>query len=260
MFTEGSMWSNPPFTLLVYLHLMANHAGKNISVLVVEDETALAEAMRYHLEREGYRVEVAGQGDEAIERFRTKMPNLVLLDLMLPGMSGLDVCRLIRNDSNVPILMVTAKDTEADKVAGLEMGADDYITKPFSMRELISRVRAHLRRALLLPEEIALTDTKLAVGPIIMDVEKHEVYVSGIRVGLPPKEFTLLEAMMRRAGKLVTRDVLLSEVWGDDYYGDTRTLDVHIKRLRTKIEPDPKRPRLLKTIRGLGYKLEVTER
>jgi two-component system response regulator RegX3 len=222
-------------------------------ILVVEDEEALADSVRYNLEREGYAVSVATDGRRALERFRTEHPTLVILDLMLPEISGLDVCRMIRSESDVPIIMVTAKDSEADKVAGLELGADDYVTKPFSMRELVSRVRANLRRSLALgplppPEEV------LAGGPVRMDVSRHDVAIGGATVALPPKEFELLEAFLRRKGRLLTRDFLIEEVWGPDYFGDTRTLDVHVKRLRRKLEADPHHPVHLLTVRGLGYK------
>jgi two-component system, OmpR family, response regulator RegX3 len=222
-------------------------------ILVVEDEESLAETVRYNLEREGYGVSVASDGRRALERFRSDEPSLVILDLMLPEISGLDLCRTIRAESNVPIIMVTAKDSEADKVTGLELGADDYVTKPFSMRELISRVRANLRRTRhpVAPEPDAEV---LTGGPVRMDVGRHEVSVAGASVLLPPKEFELLEAFLRRKGRLLTRDFLIEEVWGPDYFGDTRTLDVHVKRLRRKLEADPHHPEHLLTVRGLGYK------
>lgn len=223
-------------------------------LLLVEDEPSLSEAMGYSLEREGYRVEVAADGRQALASFRANSPQLVLLDLMLPQMSGVDVCKLIRSESTVPILIVTAKDAEADKIACLEMGADDYITKPFSMMELISRVRAHLRRAAL--SEPFEDPSTFGAGPVQIDVAAHQVKVRGQIVSLPPKEFDLLSALVVDAGRLMRRDYLISEVWGSDYYGDTRTLDVHVKRLRDKIEDDPRRPRHLKTVRGLGYKFE----
>jgi two-component system, OmpR family, response regulator RegX3 len=221
-------------------------------ILVVEDEESLADTVRYNLEREGYSVAVASDGRKALDRFRSDGPSLVILDLMLPEMSGLDVCRQIRQISNVPIIMVTAKDSEADKVAGLEIGADDYVTKPFSVRELVSRVRAHLRRAGMRaaePEEDVLSG-----GPVSLDVAKHEVLIRGETVGFPPKEFELLEAFLRRQGRLLTRDFLIEEVWGAGYFGDTKTLDVHVKRLRKKVEQDPHQPKHLVTVRGLGYK------
>lgn len=229
-----------------------NGPAPAVAVLVVEDEASLADAVRYNLVREGFRVAVAQDGPSALERFEAERPALVILDLMLPGMSGLDVCREIRARSAVPIVILTAKDAEADKVAGLELGADDYVTKPFSMRELLSRVRAHLRRAGM-PAPAAAEEV-LRGGPVEMDVARHEVRVRGEPVPLPPKEFELLEAFLRRRGRLLTRDFLIEEVWGPDYVGDTRTLDVHVKRLRRKIERDPHRPEHLLTVRGLGYK------
>jgi two-component system response regulator RegX3 len=224
-----------------------------VRILVVEDEESLADSVRYNLEREGYAVSVAADGPQALARFRNERPSLVILDLMLPDISGLDVCRTIRADSDVPIIMVTAKDSEADKVSGLELGADDYVTKPFSMRELVSRVRANLRRTRPLTVEEPLEDVLLG-GPVRMDVARHEVSVGDGTVSLPPKEFELLEAFLRRKGRLLTRDFLIEEVWGADYFGDTRTLDVHVKRLRRKFEDDPHQPRHLLTVRGLGYK------
>jgi two-component system, OmpR family, response regulator RegX3 len=222
-------------------------------ILVVEDEESLADSVRYNLEREGFTVSVAGDGRRALERFRTQPPSLVILDLMLPEISGLDVCRTIRSESDVPIIMVTAKDSEADKVSGLELGADDYVTKPFSMRELVSRVRANLRRVRA-TVPAAPSDEVLVGGPTRMDVARHEVTVRSESVSLPPKEFELLETFLRRKGRLLTRDFLIEEVWGGDYYGDTRTLDVHVKRLRRKLEEDPHHPVHLLTVRGLGYK------
>ena len=222
-------------------------------ILIVEDEESLADSVRYNLEREGFRVAVASDGRRALDRFRAEQPSLVILDLMLPEISGLDVCRTIRAESDVPIIMVTAKDSEADKVAGLELGADDYVTKPFSVRELVSRVRAHLRRASM-RGELAPAEDVLRGGPVEMDVSRHEVRVRGEGVGFPPKEFELLEAFLRRKDRLLTRLFLIEEVWGADYVGDTKTLDVHVKRLRQKIESDPHDPAHLVTIRGLGYK------
>jgi len=221
-------------------------------ILVVEDEESLADTVRYNLEREGYVVAVAADGRKALERFRSEGPSLVILDLMLPEMSGLDVCRQIRQISNVPIIMVTAKDSEADKVSGLELGADDYVTKPFSVRELVSRVRAHLRRAGMRADEPE--EDVLSGGPVSLDVAKHEVLVRGETVGFPPKEFELLETFLRRQGRLLTRDFLIEEVWGAGYFGDTKTLDVHVKRIRKKVEQDPHLPKHLVTVRGLGYK------
>lgn len=221
-------------------------------VLIVEDEAALADTVRYHLEREGFAVAVAPDGRAGLERFRDWAPSLVILDLMLPVMSGLDVCRLIRAESQVPIIMLTAKDAEADKVAGLELGADDYVTKPFSVRELASRVRANLRRT---PTAAAgAVGSTLEAGPVSLDLDRHDVRVAGRSVELTPKEFDLLAALLRRAGRLASRDQLIDEVWGSDYVGDTKTLDVHVKRLRAKIEDDPATPRHLLTVRGFGYK------
>ncbi len=226
--------------------------GESGRILIVEDEESLADSVRYNLEREGYLVTVAADGRRALERFRDERPSLVILDLMLPELSGLDVCRQIRAESDVPIIMVTAKDAEADKVAGLELGADDYVTKPFSVRELVSRVRANLRRAAA--RAPAPADELLAGGPVQMDVARHEVRVNGEGVAFPPKEFELLQALISRKGRLLTRDFLIEEVWGADYFGDTKTLDVHVKRIRQKIEPDPHRPSHVLTVRGLGYK------
>jgi two-component system, OmpR family, response regulator RegX3 len=208
--------------------------------------------VRYNLEREGYAVTVAADGRRALERFRADPPALVILDLMLPEISGLDVCKAIRADSEIPIIIVTAKDAEADKVTGLELGADDYVTKPFSVRELISRVRANLRRSRMRAE--ASAGDVLAGGEVEMDVARHEIRVAGRTVAFPPKEFELLETFLRRKGRLLTRDFLIEEVWGHDYFGDTKTLDVHVKRVRRKIEHDPHQPQHLLTVRGLGYK------
>jgi two-component system response regulator RegX3 len=224
-------------------------------VLIVEDEPTLADAMRYGLEREGFRCSVAGDGSVALTRYETDRPDLVLLDLMLAGVPGEDVCRAIRKSGSTPIIIVSAKTSEVDRVLGLELGADDYVTKPFSSRELIARVRTVLRRSRVVPEIGALPP--LEVGPVLLDIEKHEARVHGQPVPFPPKEFMLLERLMRRAGKLCTREALIGDVWGGDYFGDTRTLDVHIKRLRSKIEVDPRKPRHLRTIRGLGYKFEA---
>jgi two-component system response regulator RegX3 len=221
-------------------------------ILLVEDEEALAESIRYSLDREGYSVTVAPDGRRAIERFHDTDPELVILDLMLPELPGLDVVRMIRQESMVPIIIVTAKDSEADKVTGLELGADDYVTKPFSVRELVSRVRAHLRRARL--AQPTSDGDVLAGGPVQMDVDRHEVLVGGSAVAFPPKEFELLETFLRAPGRLLTRELLIQRIWGDDYVGDTKTLDVHVKRVRQKIEHDPHEPEHLLTVRGLGYK------
>jgi two-component system response regulator RegX3 len=219
---------------------------------VVEDEAALAESIAYNLAREGYDVVTAEDGEAGLVQFRSGQPSLVILDLMLPKLSGLDVCRAIRAESQVPIVILTAKDSEVDKVTGLELGADDYVTKPFSMRELVSRVRANLRRASV--TATAQESDRLSGGPVTLDPERHEVFVREEPVQLPPKEFELLELLLARKGRLLTREFLIDEVWGMDYVGDTRTLDVHVKRLRQKIELDPHRPSHLLTVRGLGYK------
>jgi two-component system response regulator RegX3 len=227
--------------------------GESQRILIVEDEQSLAESIRYNLEREGFAVRMAADGAKALEVFRSEPPDLVVLDLMLPHVSGLDVCRAMRLESTVPIVMVTAKDAEADKVTGLELGADDYVTKPFSMRELLSRVRANLRRARM-PGPDETGDDILRGGPVELDVGRHEARVRGRAASFPPKEFELLETLLRRKGRLLTRHFLIDEVWGSDYFGDTKTLDVHVKRLRMKIEDDPHRPQHLQTVRGLGYK------
>jgi two-component system response regulator RegX3 len=223
-------------------------------VLVVEDEESFSDALSYMLRREGYEVEVAPTGPEALSLFDRGGADLVLLDLMLPGLSGTEVCRVLRTKSNVPIIMVTARDTEVDKVVGLELGADDYVTKPFSSRELMARVRAVLRRGTDADELITAT---VEAGPVRMDVERHVVSVDGEQVSMPLKEFDLLELLLRNAGRVLTRGQLIDRVWGSDYVGDTKTLDVHVKRLRSKIEPDPANPKYLVTVRGLGYKFET---
>jgi two-component system, OmpR family, response regulator RegX3 len=222
-------------------------------VLVVEDEESFSDALSYMLRREGYEVEVAGTGHDALQVFERSGADLVLLDLMLPGLSGTEVCRELRTRSHVPIIMVTARDTEVDKVVGLELGADDYVTKPFSSRELVARIRAVLRRGAE-PEELLLNVVES--GPVRMDVERHVVTVEGEAVALPLKEFDLLELLLRNSGRVLTRGQLIDRVWGADYVGDTKTLDVHVKRLRAKIEPDPANPKYLVTVRGLGYKFE----
>ena len=223
-------------------------------VLVVEDEESFSDALSYMLRREGYEVEVAETGPDALHLFDRSGADLVLLDLMLPGLSGTEVCRELRNRSKVPIIMVTARDTEVDKVVGLELGADDYVTKPFSSRELVARVRAVLRRG---GEPDELSTGTVEAGPVRMDVERHTVSVDGHAVSLPLKEFDLLELLLRNAGRVLTRGQLIDRVWGSDYVGDTKTLDVHVKRLRAKIEPDPGAPKYLVTVRGLGYKFEL---
>ncbi len=223
-------------------------------VLVVEDEESFSDALSYMLRREGFEVAVAGTGPDALIEFDRTGADLVLLDLMLPGLSGTEVCRILRQRSNVPVIMLTARDSEIDKVVGLELGADDYVTKPFSSRELVARIRAVLRRRGE-PEE--LVPSVLEAGPVRMDVDRHVVTVAGRPVPVPLKEFDLLELLLRNAGRVLTRAQLIDRVWGADYVGDTKTLDVHVKRLRAKIEPDPPNPRYLVTVRGLGYKFEM---
>ncbi|HLV58999.1 MAG TPA: response regulator transcription factor [Natronosporangium sp.] len=223
-------------------------------VLVVEDEESFSDALSYLLRREGFEVSVAATGPEALEEFDRTGADVVLLDLMLPEMSGTEVCRQLRTRSQVPIIMVTARDSEIDKVVGLELGADDYVTKPYSPRELVARVRAVLRRRRA--EATKATDSVLSAGPVRMDVDRHVVTVNGEPVQLPLKEFDLLELLLRNAGRVLTRGQLIDRVWGADYVGDTKTLDVHIKRLRSKIEPEPSSPRYIVTVRGLGYKFE----
>ncbi len=223
-------------------------------VLVVEDEESFSDALSFMLRREGYEVGVAADGASALEEFDRHGADLVLLDLMLPGISGTEVCRTLRQHSTVPIIMVTAKDGEVDKVVGLELGADDYVTKPFSSRELVARIRAVLRRRGE-PEE--MLPGILEAGPVRIDVDRHVVAVRGHSVTMPLKEFDLLELLVRNAGRVLTRGQIIDRVWGSDYVGDTKTLDVHIKRLRAKVEEDPREPRLILTVRGLGYKYEV---
>ena len=223
-------------------------------ILLVEDEASFSEPLSYLLEKEGYDVAVAETGTDAVAQFEADGADLVLLDLMLPGMSGIDVCRRIRARSSVPIIMLTAKDSEIDKVVGLELGADDYVTKPYSSRELLARIKAILRR---LNEPEDLLPSTIEAGPVRMDVERHVVDVSGNAVNLPLKEFELLELLLRNSGRVLTRGQLIDRIWGSDYVGDTKTLDVHIKRLRAKIEADPASPRHIVTVRGLGYKFEA---
>ena len=222
-------------------------------ILIVEDEVALAEPLAFLLEREGYDVSLAEDGNQALAKFAADEPDLVLLDLMLPGRSGTEVCREIRAVSNVPVIMVTAKDTEVDKIVGLELGADDYVTKPYSTRELVARIRAVLRRRG--PEEIE-SDAVVQAGRVRLDADRHTVTVEGQEVAMPLKEFELLEYLMRNSGRVLTRGQLIDRVWGVDYFGDTKTLDVHIKRLRSKIEVDPSAPQQLLTVRGVGYRFE----
>jgi two-component system response regulator RegX3 len=223
-------------------------------VLVVEDEESFSDALSYMLRKEGFEVAVTPTGHEALDEFDRTGADLVLLDLMLPGLPGTEVCRQLRSRSSVPVIMLTAKDSEVDKVVGLELGADDYVTKPFSSRELVARIRAVLRRG---AEPAELVPAVLEAGPVRMDVERHVVSVGGEPVRLPLKEFELLEILLRNAGRVLTRGQLIDRIWGGDYVGDTKTLDVHVKRLRAKIEPDPAQPMYLLTVRGLGYKFEV---
>ncbi len=222
-------------------------------VLVVEDEESYSDALAYMLRKEGFEVAIAATGPEALTEFARAGADIVLLDLMLPGLPGTEVCRQIRQTSNVPVIMVSAKDDEVDKVVGLELGADDYMTKPYSPRELVARIRAVLRRGV----EPELAPMTVEVGPVRMDVERHIVTVGGEEVRLPLKEFELLEMFLRNPGRVLTRGQLIDRVWGSDYVGDTKTLDVHVKRLRSKLEPNPAEPTLLTTVRGLGYKLDL---
>ena len=222
-------------------------------VLIVEDEDAMAEPLAFLLRREGFEVAVAATGPDGVAEFDRGGADIVLLDLMLPGMTGTDVFRELRARAPVPVIMVTARDAEIDRVVGLELGADDYVTKPYSARELIARIRAVLRRGELpdVPEEV------LACGPVRMDIQRHQVSVDGTEIALPLKEFDLLEYLLRNAGRVLTRGQLIERVWGPSYVGDTKTLDVHVKRLRAKIEPDPAVPQYLLTVRGLGYKIDA---
>jgi len=223
-------------------------------ILIVEDEVSFSDPLSYLLRKEGYEVVVTETGPDGLAEFDKNGADLVLLDLMLPGLSGIDVCRTLRQRSSVPVIMLTAKDSEIDKVVGLEIGADDYVTKPYSSRELLARVKAVLRR-LAEPED--LLPPTIEVGPVRMDVERHTVTVNGKPTALPLKEFELLEMLLRNAGRVLTRMQLIDRVWGSDYVGDTKTLDVHVKRLRAKIEPDPAHPVHIVTVRGLGYKFET---
>ena len=224
-------------------------------ILVVEDEASFSEALEFLLGKEGFSVVTADTGTDALKKFEQGGIDLVLLDLMIPEVSGTEVCRQIRAKSRVPIIMLTAKDSEVDKVVGLEIGADDYVTKPYSSRELVARIRAVLRRNS--GDAIDSESGLMTVGPVRMDVDRHQVAVNGNPVSLPLKEFELLEFLMRNAGRVLTRMQLIDRVWGSDYVGDTKTLDVHIKRLRAKIETDPANRRLIQTVRGLGYKMEL---
>ncbi|HYF44932.1 MAG TPA: response regulator transcription factor [Acidimicrobiales bacterium] len=231
------------------------------TILVVEDEENFVEALTIGLKKEGFRVQVARDGAEALLVFDAVRPDLVLLDLMLPKVSGVDVCRELRSRSKVPIIMVTAKGSEVDTVVGLEVGADDYVTKPYRLRELVARMRAVLRRASERPpDRVGTGDEVLASGDLVLDPDRHEVTLQGLPLDLPLKEFEVLQLLLERAGRVVTRDQLIDEVWGHDYVGDTKTLDVHIKRLRSRIEADPSTPERILTVRGVGYKIVVPER
>jgi two-component system response regulator RegX3 len=223
-------------------------------ILLVEDEPDLADPLAYLLRREGNEVEIAEDGPGALTAFRERGADIVLLDLMLPGMPGTEVCKQIRQSSAVPIIMLTAKDSEIDIVVGLELGADDYITKPYSSRELLARMRAVLRRAV--PDEDELEERVLEGGRVSLDIDRHTVSVSGEQINMPLKEFELLEVLMRNSGRVLTRGQLIDRVWGSDYFGDTKTLDVHIKRIRSRIEENPSEPVMLVTVRGLGYRFE----
>jgi len=225
-------------------------------VLVVEDEESFSDALSYMLRREGFDAVVAPTGPDALAEFDRGGADIVLLDLMLPGLPGTEVCRQLRARSGVPIIMLTAKDGEIDKVVGLELGADDYVTKPYSARELVARIRAVLRRRGE-SAETGSTEAVLEAGPVRMDVERHVVAMDGEPVALPLKEFDLLEFLLRNTGRVLTRAQLIDRVWGSDYVGDTKTLDVHVKRLRAKLEPDPASPKFLLTVRGLGYKFDA---
>jgi two-component system response regulator RegX3 len=222
-------------------------------ILIVEDESSLSEPLAFLLEREGYETTIAPDGPSALTEFDRTGADLVLLDLMLPGLSGTEVCRELRTRSSVPIIMLTAKDSEVDIVVGLELGADDYVTKPYKTRELLARIRAVLRRRI----EVDDSDTVLESGSVRMDVDRHTVAVDGVETAMPLKEFELLELLLRNSGRVLTRGQLIDRVWGADYFGDTKTLDVHIKRIRSKIEKVPSEPTMLVTVRGLGYRFEA---
>lgn len=226
-------------------------------ILIVEDEQSFSEALSFLLTKEGFTVSVAENGRAALEIFKSEPFDLVLLDLMIPEVSGTEVCRAIRATSSVPIIMLTAKDSEIDKVVGLELGADDYVTKPYSSRELVARIKAVLRRGASEESKGSAYSGLISAAGIEIDIERHQVTNMGMQVSLPLKEFELLEFLMRNAGRVLTRGQLIDRVWGGDYYGDTKTLDVHIKRLRSKLEADPANPKLIQTIRGLGYKFEA---
>jgi two-component system, OmpR family, response regulator RegX3 len=226
------------------------------TVLVVEDEQSLRDPLVYLLTKEGFEIVEAADGNEALEKFASNNIDLILLDLMLPGVNGNEVCRVIRQSSQVPIIMLTAKDTEIDKVVGLEIGADDYVTKPYSTRELLARMKAVLRRNSDAIEVVKAAGL-LEAGPVRMDVDRHQVFVNGEKIAMPLKEFELLELLLENVNRVLTRGQIIDRVWGSNYFGDTKTLDVHVKRLRSKIEDDPARPAHILTVRGLGYKFEV---
>lgn len=223
------------------------------TILLVEDEAAYRDTLTFKLNRDGYDVVAVGNGQEAVDRFERARPDLVLLDLMLPGLSGTEVCRQIRQKSSVPVIMLTAKDSEIDKVVGLEIGADDYVTKPYSYRELVARIKAVLRRGAA--EEEDSRESTLRVGRVAMNTDRHEVAIDGEKAAMPLREFELLELFMRNPDRVLTRAQIIDRIWGPDYIGDTKTLDVHVKRLRSKIEVEPSKPTMLQTVRGLGYKL-----
>jgi len=223
-------------------------------ILIVEDESSFSEALSFLLGKEGYDVAVAATGTDAIKQFNENGADLVLLDLMIPEISGVEVCKTIRTSSQVPIIMLTAKDSEIDKVVGLELGADDYVTKPYSTRELLARMKAVLRRKI---EPAVEADSVLVAGELRLDSDRHQVTLSGKTIAFPLKEFELLELLMENVNRVLTRGQIIDRVWGANYFGDTKTLDVHIKRLRSKIEEDPARPKYIQTVRGLGYKFEI---
>ena len=223
-------------------------------ILIVEDEESVLDPLELLLSKEGFTIETARDGREALEKFAKTNPDLILLDLMLPEVSGTEVCRQIRTKSQVPIIMLTAKDTEVDKVVGLELGADDYVVKPYSKAELVARIKAVLRRNNA--DAFVNQGGSISAGPVVIDVERHQVSINGENIALPLKEFELLEFLVRNSGRVLTRTQLIDRVWGSDYFGDTKTLDVHVKRLRAKIETDPANPVFIQTIRGLGYKFE----
>ncbi|MGO1459593.1 MAG: response regulator [Flaviflexus sp.] len=227
------------------------------AILLVEDEASYRDTLAFKLRRDGYEVVAVGDGKEAVDSFDRVEPDIVLLDLMLPGLSGTEVCRQIRQKSSVPVIMLTAKDSEIDKVVGLEIGADDYVTKPYSYRELVARMRAVLRRGA--SEDSGEEEVSLSVGRVTMNTDRHEVHIDGETVAMPLREFELLELFMRNPNRVLTRGQIIDRIWGPNYIGDTKTLDVHVKRVRSKIELDPSKPQMLKTVRGLGYKLEATE-